>query len=229
MSMKTSHATVAVLALLLAACEAKDHGAVEVFGICVVEDAEECSTSGKCELVLVGRPHVFTSADRLGGGTSANALHLWVEVDNNLPPNDNPDLYRVNTNDFTIEEYLLEFHAPGISIPSKVEPAGSLTIRAESSQTPLIPVIPADRLAVIAAALPNTVPPAAPSQRIVGVDVTVRGRLQDGTDYETAPFRIDVDVIDAVGGLPGCAKATEVVVAVCPNEGQTATYACATP
>lgn len=209
-------------AAVAAGCTAEDRASLEWGPICFPEDAEACGTSGECEKVLAStRPFVYTNAtDAFSAVVFNNQLDLFVQFNNQLPNNADETAGRVNTNDAVIEEYRLDFSVPGLSIPSASYPAYAV-IPAASSQTPIVPVIPAATLQIIEGLIATTA--------VVTVDIVARGRLMDGTEFEAGPQQFAVDVIDGTAARPGCSTAGEVVVAVCPHEGQSASVACAAP
>lgn len=217
----------ALLAVAAAGCERDNDASIEVFTICAPpEDAASCGTDGTCERVLASpRPAVFVTVTPLNGtGAVTNQLEMFVQVNNQLLPNDDPALGRVNTNDFIGGEYLLSFRGlPGLS--DVVYPA-NFTVPADASQTPVIPLIPASTMLQIRPALNGTA--GAP----VIVELRIRGELRDGTEIETGPFEVAVDVINAnfdANDPSVCTGADELPVGFCPNAGQTASVACEAP
>lgn len=219
--MKTRLSVLAcVLALASAGCVDND-ASIEILAICAPpEDAEQCrGTSGECEMYLASdRPWVYT---RRSDGT-LNRLEEFVQINNQLPNNADPDVFRANTNDFIAEEYVLEFKGAN-GVPKITHPA-NFAIPASSSFSPVIPIIPESAMTFISAALPDSTMP-----RLVIAEITLRGRLVDGSEIETGVFSVAVDVFDAVFPGFGCPKPTEIVTAVCPNDGQTASVTCEEP
>ncbi len=212
--MKTSFALLTVLALALTGCE-DNLASVEIFGICAPpDDAGTCGMSGTCGAYLASdRPFVYQRAFGL-----VNRLQEFVQINNQLPNNENVDIGRVNTNDFVAEEYLLSF----LGVPNVgdvVHPA-NFTVPAQGSMSPVIPIIPEAAMAAIDA---NSI-----GNQTVVVEVRVRGHFVDATEHETGPYQIAVDVID--GNYPGitCPTAGDIAV-YCPNAGQTASVSCETP
>ena len=209
----------AVLALVLAGALtgcADELASIEILEICAPPDAGSCGTSGSCaELNASPRLWVFTS---VGGAT--NSLGQFIQINNQLPANGDPDLYRVNTNDFIGGEYLLEFRS-AIPLPPVTFPA-NFTIEASSSSTPVVPLIPPSTMAALSSAMADG------SEALVVVELRVRGELRDGTEIESGPFEVAVDVIDANFPIPTCPTPGDVVYA-CPALGQTSDVACGAP
>jgi hypothetical protein len=62
---------------------------------------------------------------------------------------------------------------------------------------------------------------------VVIVEVRLRGELRDGSEVETGPFDVAVDVFNA-DFVPACPNAGDLAF-FCPNAGQTASLVCETP
>jgi hypothetical protein len=153
-------------------------------------------------------------------GAFPNQLDLFMEIDNELPDNGDEKARRANTNDFTIEEWTYKFS--GAAAPDTTYKQTTF-IESGSSRTPVVPVIPANALAALAASIP------AGGSAVVSVEMTAKGHLLDGSGYEAGPWTIAVDVFNAAAGAPTCDKAGDVVIAMCPHGGQTAAFKCAAP
>jgi hypothetical protein len=161
-----------------------------------------------------------------GGGAVTNTLLAFVQVDNQLLDNADPAAGRVNTNDFIGEEYLISFRGlPGLS--DVVFPA-NFTVRAESSSTPVVPIIPPSTMVQIAAAIPDPPAGAPATPRLVIAEVKIRGHLLDGSTIETGAMEFAVDVFDEAFTPAGCPTVGDVRF-YCPNAGQTASTACEAP
>jgi hypothetical protein len=221
--MKTSAAAFAlVLALGLSGC-ADNHASVELFGICAPPDnAEECGMGGTCDAFLASaRPWVFLK----NSSGSPNGLELFVEVHNQMPENADATAGRVNTNDAIITGYELDVSTLGYAVEDYFYPA-NFPVAAEGTFTPVIKFIPEEigilmssGIAAVAGADPG------PFTAIVGARLV--GHLLDGEEFTTGTFTIAVDVWNA--NHPGYACAAGQLVAVCPNEAQTASFACVDP
>jgi hypothetical protein len=162
------------------------------------------------------RPFVFTTVNG-----QLNALEMFVQVNNQLLPNGDPELGRVNTNDFIGREYLLSFGGQLPNLSDVVFPA-NFTVAANSSSTPVIPLIPMSTMQQISA-----IAPAGAGASLVIVEVRIRGELRDGSEVETGPFDVAVDVFNA-DFVPACPNAGDLAF-FCPNAGQTASLVCETP
>jgi hypothetical protein len=215
--MKPSLAPLLVaLAVGAVGCQRDNDASVEIFTLCLPpDDAKACGTDGTCEAMLASpRPFVFTTVNgRL------NALEMFVQVNNQLLPNGDPELGRVNTNDFVGGDYLLSFG--GLPNLSDVVFPANVTVAANSSSTPVIPLIPMSTMQQIIATAP------AGSASVVIVEVRLRGELRDGSEVETGPFTVAVDVFNA-DFVPACPNPGDLAF-FCPNAGQTASLVCETP
>jgi hypothetical protein len=210
----------ALLALALAGCR-DDLATIELFAICAPpDDAEACGTTGSCEAVLASpRLQVFTSVTS-GAITVVNQLEAFVQVNNQLPDNADRDLGRVNTNDFIGEAYLIHFRGvPGLS--DVVYPA-NFTVAAESSSTPVIPIIPQSTMIQLRGAMADD------TTALVVAEVRIRGHFIDGSEIETESFDVAVDVTDSSFIPAGCPTAGDLRF-YCPNAGQTASTECKAP
>jgi hypothetical protein len=210
----------ALLALALAGCR-DDLATIEIFAICAPpDDAAACGTSGSCEAVLASpRLDVLTSVN-VGGVATVNQLEAFVQLNNQLPDNADVDLGRVNTNDFIGEAYLIHFR--GVAGLSDVVYPANFTVAAESSSTPVIPIIPQSTMIQLRGAMADD------TTALVVAEVRVRGHLIDGSEIETESFDVAVNVTDS-GFIPaGCPTAGDVRF-YCPNAGQTASTVCEAP
>jgi hypothetical protein len=207
------------LAAGAAACT-KDHASVEIFAVCAPPtDAGACSSAGTCEALLASpRPFVYL----IDSAGFVNELVMFVQVNNQLLDNSDPSSGRVNTNNFFIEEYRLAF--PGSGIPDVDVPASG-TVASNSSSTPVIPLLPFQSSQALSAAMTG----AGLAVAVVSVELRIQGRFGDGTSHETGVFKLAVDVANSQAPVPVCPKAGDVVTAICPNDGQTASIKCEAP
>jgi len=208
-------------ALALAATGCKDNiASVEIFAICAPpEDAAQCGLSGECDRLLASdRPFVFVTV-----GGQSNRLEQFIQINNQMPVNETIDANgHVNTNDFIAEEYLFHYRgAPGVA---DVRHPANFTVPAESAFSPVVPLIPEGAMTQLNSALG-----AGGARALVIVEMQVRGHLLDGTELETGIYEVAVDVFDSDFTGFGCPTLGEVVTAVCPNDGQTASIACDAP
>lgn len=225
--MKTRALYLALLGLAASSIScSEDFPSVHPFGICApAEDATECAPDGPCERYLTGQAVLDT---QVGVAGIFNELVFFVQFNNQLPNNDDPTTGRVNTNDAEIDEYRITF-APQdgrirlqdrtvLTVAPPV-PAGGLT----SAIVTFIPEETTRELADQMATLGL-------GETLVTAEVRAAGRYWTRTDrFETAPFKLPVRVVNAVFTGFQCQNPTDVVVAVCPNVGQTATFACEAP
>lgn len=240
--MKRIPATALALALALGAGGCVDnHASVQIFAICAPpEDAAVCGTDGECAAVLANRPWVDTLLDP--GDPAAtppipptyNSLDLFVQVNNRMPDNSDESAGRVNTNDAIIELILYEFEVQGFTVLGVAPVLGtatfeyplSQTVPSNSSSTPLVPIIPPEIMGPLDTLLAGD----DDGEVVVLAHVAFAGHLEDGTDFETAPHMFAVNVYWALVTPPVCPKApAEIVTAICPHKGQTASFTCEAP
>jgi hypothetical protein len=221
--MKTTYAAVSLaVALALSGC-AENHASIEMFAVCAPpEDAIQCGQSGGCDLYLASaRPWMYLRA-----GGQPNGLELFTEVRNQMPENDDASAGRVNTNDVIIQGYELDFTSPYYTRENYFYPA-NFGLNADSVFAPVIKYMPEEislqlRGALLSAGITTDAVP-------VTIGVRLKGRTVGGTDVETGTFEVTVDVFNE--DFPGfaCPKVGDVITAICPNTGQTASVACETP
>jgi hypothetical protein len=226
--MKTRLAAFTIAVVLGASGCADNHASLELFALCAPpEEATTCGMAGTCDSYLASaRPWVFLSV-----GGLPNGLEMFTEVHNQMPANDDPSAGRVNTNDAIVTGYELDITTTGYTREAYFYPA-NFGVAAESSFVPVIKYIP-DEIALDLSSRLSTMAPGDPGPFTVVVGVRLLGRLLDGSEFETGTFPIAVDVYNTP--FPGfaCPKGpplgTEVVVAICPNNGQTASITCEEP
>lgn len=223
--MKPRLATAALLALLASAGCVDNWASVQPYAVCAPpEDTEVCAQAAECEMLLAGRPYMYTLVDGF-----PNALVVWIQFNNQLPDDADPSTGRVNGNDFYAHEMDLEFSGDGVATPVTVPV--SFTVPAAGAFSPLLPIIPELQNTQFLATIPTG------AAGTVLVDITVRGTFANGNDLEIGPYQVVVDVLnwdpiaDPLLGNPllySCADAADVFVA-CPKLGQTASFDCVTP
>lgn len=234
--MKIGPSRLAALLLLAAMVSCtKNDSSIEIFAVCAFpEDATKCESVGKCDRFLLGRPAVATA---IAPGTPAmgpfqNDLTLIVQVNNQLPNNADKSTYRVNTNDFTVEEYRLSYSSnPPIAIPG-FSVRTNLIVPAAGTAAPFVPLIPWEVMAAIDAADPVYSDPSGAittAGAIVDVELKLFGHTRDGREIESAPWVLPVQVFDGIAFDPVCVGTGEVLKDVCPHIGQSGTFACGTP
>jgi hypothetical protein len=238
METRTSWLALALIASL-AGCTTESHGSIEVFAVCALpDDAEKCEPpAGECDKVLGGRPWVSTqqAPGSPPAGPFVNELALIVQFNNQMTNNADEDASRVNTNDFTIEEYRLSYTSTpplrtplgaSVSIPSHTFKTNQ-PVPAEGALAPFVKLIPWEVMYQIIGNVPDVDPdPVSVLNRaIVEVELRAFGHTQGGVEIETAPFVVPVEVFDEIAFDPGCVG-TGVFVAACPHIGQPASIAC---
>jgi len=243
--MKRLSAIAFALTLALGAGGCVDnHASVQIYAICgPPEDAAKCTTAGECETVLAGRPQVVTRYFDDGTTVIYNSLDLYVQVNNRMPDNSDESAGRVNTNDAIVENLRFAFQVTGYTVGGipGVLPVVSLTypfaqtVPTNSSTTPMIPLIPAEIMGAapftpLGTGLNGVAAGDDDKYLVVLVELSLEGHLEDGTHFETAAHTMAVEVYDGVAALPICPKApAEIVTAICPHAGQTASFVCEAP
>jgi len=215
----------AALAVLLSATACVDnYASIELFGLCgPPADAEACEPPpGECDLYVADRPWMATNVNVPGTPTDGY-LVLGMQFNNQLPNNADETTGRVNTNDFIIDRYLLDFSAAGFILPSLEYPTVAPPVPASGSTVAWVPIIPIETANLLDSAM------TANSWALVTTTVRVEGHLLDGSTIETGPFEIPVDVFDIAYAGATCPTAGDVVLAYCPRPGQTGTFACGPP
>jgi hypothetical protein len=222
--MKTAQRLLLALPLLLSAC-VEQKVPIFFFGICAPpEDAVKCAFSETCDQLLIApRPSVVTQVQIGAAPAFTNQLVLPLQLNNQLVDNTDLEAGRTNTHDAIVESYELTFS--GTITAGKVTYPANGVVPAEGTTVLIVPVIPTIALAEIQAGMAAATTTEVP----VVVDVVAKGRLGDGSTFETGTYQVSVDVFDAVFTGYACQDPTEVVLGVCPNVGQTASVSCGTP
>ncbi len=213
--MKTRIASLLPL-LALAAC-AKNNASVEIAAVCAPpKDASKCSFSSKCDMVNIG----YNAIDV---GVAGASLWLFLQVNNQLPNNENLQTGRLNTNDAWVNEYEITFDV-GLSDVTGPVPGGASLVPAGGST--VISILPID---ATAAATLATAVPAGAGINIVG-HLRLKGVYADTTAFETGVFDVAIHACSACSGTaPTCAAGD--YLAVCPPSWAQSpkSFKCVTP
>ncbi len=202
-------------ALALAACSAQNHASVEFAALCAPPDpAPGCVYPATCDLFWgIGR--VFADV------ALVNEVVWPIQINNQLPNNENLAIGRVNTNDAVIEELRLSYQsaALGATIPDATI-TQTFVIPADGASSPILILVPPATATLLSAALPA-------GTTEVLVEVRAAGRFANGETFETGPFQVPLDLCAGCFVVPGC-PAGEFLYA-CPQIGQSGSYDCLTP
>jgi hypothetical protein len=217
-----------LLAALVAAvsgCAPRNDASIEVVDVCAPsDDATACApTGGTCDRFITGNPWMFLQYDDGSGNLVNNGFFFYMQLNNQRPNNKDESAGRENTADARVTEYKLSYSTSGISLPGYTVSTTTVTVPAAGSTTPFVTLIPPELSATLQGLLP------AGEATLVNVYVQFKGYYVDGSDWESKPFKVAVYVYNAVFPGYSCPKAGDVVTAVCPNFGQTASITCAAP
>jgi hypothetical protein len=227
--MKTRAIVLALAAAGLISCRVNNNVSIEPFGVCAPQDdATKCVGSGKCDAWLTGQAHFypvlgFKSLTPVPTPIS-NELVFFMEFKNQLPDNTDLSAGRPNTNDAYIEQYELSFAGGGFTIPDVTISTTAPPVPAGGTATPFVTFIPAETSQIISLQMAG----AGLTEVLVDVNVKALGHYANGSKFETGGFKLPVIVHAGIFGGFGCPQG-EVLVAVCPNIGQTATIKCDKP
>lgn len=235
--MKTGSKGLALALLVAASCTTKNDASIELAAICSFpDDATKCAFSETCDKILLGTPWVATrwSASAPNSLDVLGSLVLPVQVNNQLKSNASESDYRVNTHDFTLEEFRLSFSStPSLSLPARTFKLNQL-VPADGSTVAFVKVIPEETMALIDAANLTTMYRSAFAPNAhVDVELKAFGHTRDGRNIETEPWVVPVEVYDVdVPGVavrsfdPTCPGTTTTVTGICPQPGQVASISC---
>jgi hypothetical protein len=206
----------AALALAsVAGCGVQNRGSVQLTQLCFPPTPNSdgsCSVSATCDQVLADG-HLFVDL-----ATSGGTLEYPIQVDNQREDNTDSASGRTNTNNATVERFDMKYEAPGFSLPSG-SASQTASVPTSGSTVVVVSLIPASVGAALAAALPG-----GPTEVIV--KVKGHGRYGDDTEFDTGEFAVPVAISKGLVGPYACADAEQTLVAVCPQQGQTATVLC---
>lgn len=208
----------------------ENSASIEPIGICAPSsDAKACSSSGTCDKFLTGQTFVYVSLAGSSGTTLNGDLYYFMQFENQLPDNGSASTGRTNTNDAWISGVDLSFavHAsaltPAFALPDTSRPLVPMLVRATSSATPAVILVPSDYIALMSGLI-------GPGDEVL-VEVTLRatGTYAGGADFTTGPMTVPVWVINSVFAGYVCDDPTKVVTAVCITPGSGgATFSCDT-
>jgi hypothetical protein len=218
-----------VTALSLAAVAAAgcvdNDASVHLFALCSAPEPGEnggCIYPAACDAILLGPLAVDIFNPDSGG-----SLYWPVQVNNQMEPNNDASAGRLDTHTAWIESYVISYRSTTASIPDievgisshPVEPGGSTVV--------IVPVVPPSVVPQLRLQVTGTAD--------LTAEVNAKGRLADGTTFETGPFTVAVNIFpnaiptptDAdCRALSGDPASTAVYVASCPQPGQTSVIKC---
>jgi len=195
----------------VAGCTVQNLGTVEVAAMCA--PTQNCEFTPTCaNSDALGAPVVdFLNSDY----TFLYPFQFNNERVNNSSSGTTGGVTDTNTNDATIEQFLMTYEAPGYNLPSATSPQFA-TVPAAGSTTVVVILIPQAAGLALTAALPAT-------QTEVIVHFRASGHFADGATFETGEYLVPVTVSHE-GLYAPCPGGT--LVSACPNTGQSAIITC---
>jgi hypothetical protein len=196
--MKTRIAALASAALLGALAAASgcvdNRASIQVQAICVPNDT--CEFAETCDAQYIGYPTLDKTT------SASDDLWLLLQVENQLPENEDLGTGRLNTNDAHVDETVIAYEGAM---------AGEQSIGSNV-------LVPAQGTAVISVKLdlsPSPAPGAGATAEALA-RVRLRGYYDDGTRFETGDFPILIKICS------GCVPAAGCLVGTCPpaSDGQ---------
>jgi hypothetical protein len=223
--MKARLATLALPLLALAGC-VDNNASVRIDSICLPpEQSDKCTFSSTCSAQFIGM--TVLDLDQ----SSARTLWLFVQIDNQLPSNENAGLNRTNTNDAFVQEYEIAY--PGTGLPTARGPIpGSAIVPANGNAVISLPAIDGATGQLITNAL-------GAGAQVDGIaEVKLHGVYADTTKFVTGVFKVPLRVCrgclgaivnDIQGQVAACSNATDARF-FCPQGGQSpASTKCVAP
>jgi hypothetical protein len=188
---------------------------VRLFGLCFppTPTTAGCAYPATCDSLLLGDLTVDL-------GFTGGTFVLPVQVDNQRPSNAARD-GGTETATAWIEEYKVTYATSNGAVADITFPAPARhPVEAAGSTVVVVPFVPAIRGGDMLALIP------AGGVLDVSAELRARGHYGDETSFETGPFKITFTVTDGTYGGFACADPTQSFLGACPQEGQTAVYAC---
>jgi len=195
-------------ALLAAGCVKDATSFVEPYALCSMPD--DCTFSGKCDAQYIGTPRLDV--------TGQTEMWIALEMHNQLEDNSDASSGRTNTHDAHFESYSVDYSGSGGLLPPST---GDIPASGGRAQM----VIPAAGTSVIGvnifpqalvADLSNAGSlPLGPSYVEVTAKVSLKGRFDDGADWETS-FTVPVELCQFCVSHT-CTDPTQTPLAACPN------------
>jgi hypothetical protein len=173
---------------------ADDRASIQIQAVCAPTD--DCTFGGRCDAQFIGYPTLDTAT------STTDRLWLFLQVENQLPDNEDPESGRLNTNDAHIDETTIEYEGP--ALPT-VAVGSNFSVQASSTSVVSVDLIPES----VGDLLPGG------NYELVA-RVRFRGYYDDDTRFETGEFPITVRICS------GCAPAACTGFGTCPptSEGQ---------
>jgi hypothetical protein len=181
---------------------ADDRASVQIQSVCAPPDT--CAFSGACEAQYISWPTLDTAA------SATDTVFLYLQVENQLPDNGNPDIGRLNTNDAHVDEAVIEYE--GFPLPKAVV-GSNFNIPASETSVVKVEVISSTAGTALGAFTGEVV-----------ANLRLRGYYDDGTRFETGEFPITVRICSGCVGL-SCAGGPSCP----PNSDGQLPISCPTP
>ncbi|HEY6003908.1 MAG TPA: hypothetical protein VIV57_13610 [Anaeromyxobacter sp.] len=207
-----------LLSLLAAAgCTAQNNASVKFAGMCLPpDDPTTCTFSATCSGQFIGQSTVDVGV--------TNKFWAVIQVDNQMPNNENLSNFRTNTNDAYVQEFEVEYS--GAPLPITTGPVlGSGVVPAAGST--VISVLPVPE--IVGTVLQGSVGLGG------AIDIVAKMRLRgvygDTTKFETGVFEFPLRVCNGCVGSFQTGCALPDIAFICPpNDGQLPVSAqCTTP
>jgi hypothetical protein len=199
-----------------------------VAGLCgTPTDPADCKApAGKCDAYKNNQLFIYAEVRVLVNGLVnilGNEIRVVAEVQNLSPSNADDTIGRVNGKNAIIEAATIDYASAGYSISSIAVDSHFTPVASTGTSTIFLPVLPAAKVDELRLQLP------AGSTTLVVADVRLKGHYSDGSYFETGPFQVPVNFINATyDATVACPDPLQVRV-FCYAPGQTGGEACVAP
>ena len=205
--MKTRLLLAALVAAHLAAC-VDDRPVVQPKHVCSPpDDATACAFEDSCGAVYLGE-YVFDVAQ-------APRLTLFVEVENQLLPNGDPDTGRVNTHDAYVQRVSVSYRG-ALPLPDSGHRLQRLIPAGGTGVVTLFPITEATAAEIATLAGAGGLAAGASAQIVA--EVRLGGQYGDLTDFETAIWELPIRVCNGCTSTFGCSDPSEPFLVTCPPD-----------
>jgi hypothetical protein len=172
-----------------------------------------CSYPAACDSVMLGNLWVDTTYAPTGG-----TLYWPVQVNNQRPDNGARE-GGTTTSTAYVTGYKLKYFSATVALPETTVIWSTQSVPPVGSTVVIVPVIPAGVATLLSAS--------AGLLAEVRVEIRAKGHYGDGSNFETGPFSMVVNVVNGAGSGVACVDpATPTPIGVCPQPGQSGVLLC---
>lgn len=210
--MKTRAILLALPLLVLAGCTVEERATIFIAEICGPPESKDAvcdALPDECDTIPLG--HIFVDV------AVAPELTLYVEVDNQVPSNENVNEGRTNSNDAWLEEYEIEYEGLPIARRSGRLPGSSYHVPAGGTAVIHLPAL--DAVATSMLFMDPSFIPLSTGYVDAVAHVKLKGVNGYDASFKTATFDVAFRVCDGCFSLLVPCPPPKIPI-ICPHPGQ---------